>query len=206
MRNCDINKMSIRNIIIIFSPTLNIPFAVISTFLTDYDAIFDAEPEPSSGAVIEVSAPSPQYNVFSNVSRSASLRDGAVPQNQDNGGLGVTYDKVMANAHSMERSITPGSPPAIDLASTAGRRRQTEGAMYNNNNNNNNGNNGNPGTVAGPEYGAVQQRVVSSTAFLHGAQTEKDLKTRRRESSMMVMGNSAGRKSSMPLLRTESGE
>ncbi|KAL9605104.1 MAG: hypothetical protein Q9219_000038 [cf. Caloplaca sp. 3 TL-2023] len=36
----DINKMSVRNVGIVFSPTLNIPAPIFSMFLTDFDAIF----------------------------------------------------------------------------------------------------------------------------------------------------------------------
>ncbi|OLL25806.1 putative Rho-type GTPase-activating protein 2 [Neolecta irregularis DAH-3] len=42
--NSDENKMTIRNVGIVFSPTLNIPAGVFSLFLTEYDSIFGDPP------------------------------------------------------------------------------------------------------------------------------------------------------------------
>lgn len=42
VNNSEVNKMTIRNVGIVFAPTLNIPAPVFSTFLTDYDKIFGA--------------------------------------------------------------------------------------------------------------------------------------------------------------------
>ncbi|RAK82474.1 GTPase-activating protein BEM3 [Aspergillus fijiensis CBS 313.89] len=44
VNNSDINKMTIRNVGIVFAPTLNIPAPVFSTFLTDYEEIFNKPP------------------------------------------------------------------------------------------------------------------------------------------------------------------
>lgn len=46
--NSDINKMTIRNVGIVFSPTLNIPAQVFSLFLQEYHEIFFREGEPRS--------------------------------------------------------------------------------------------------------------------------------------------------------------
>ncbi|KAK4105920.1 hypothetical protein N658DRAFT_416189 [Parathielavia hyrcaniae] len=40
----DVNKMTVRNVGIVFSPTLNIPAPVFATFLQNYEAIFGIEP------------------------------------------------------------------------------------------------------------------------------------------------------------------
>lgn len=40
VNNSDVNKMTVRNVGIVFAPTLNIPAPVFSMFLTDYDSIF----------------------------------------------------------------------------------------------------------------------------------------------------------------------
>lgn len=40
INNADINKMTVRNVGIVFAPTLNIPAPVFSLFLTEFDAIF----------------------------------------------------------------------------------------------------------------------------------------------------------------------
>lgn len=41
VNNSDVNKMTIRNVGIVFAPTLNIPAPVFSMFLTDFEDIFD---------------------------------------------------------------------------------------------------------------------------------------------------------------------
>lgn len=40
LKNTNLNKMNIKNLCIVFSPTLHIPFNVFASFLIDYDAIF----------------------------------------------------------------------------------------------------------------------------------------------------------------------
>ncbi|RAL08694.1 GTPase-activating protein BEM3 [Aspergillus homomorphus CBS 101889] len=51
VNNSDINKMTIRNVGIVFAPTLNIPAPVFSTFLTDYEEIFDELPDFSDETI-----------------------------------------------------------------------------------------------------------------------------------------------------------
>ena len=43
VQNSDRNKMSVKNVGIVFSPTLNIPAPVFAMFLTDFDAIFNQQ-------------------------------------------------------------------------------------------------------------------------------------------------------------------
>ncbi|TPX16461.1 uncharacterized protein E0L32_003755 [Thyridium curvatum] len=45
INNSDKNKMTVRNVGIVFSPTLNIPAPVFAMFLQNYEAIFGIEPE-----------------------------------------------------------------------------------------------------------------------------------------------------------------
>ncbi|KAL4940796.1 hypothetical protein BDV06DRAFT_14017 [Aspergillus oleicola] len=45
VNNSDVNKMTVRNVGIVFAPTLNIPAPVFSMFLTDFEEIFDDVPE-----------------------------------------------------------------------------------------------------------------------------------------------------------------
>lgn len=42
--NSDVNKMTLRNVGIVFSPTLNIPAGVFSLFIAEYDVIFGPQP------------------------------------------------------------------------------------------------------------------------------------------------------------------
>lgn len=51
MNNSDVNKMTVRNVGIVFAPTLNIPAPVFSMFLTDFDSIFGDSSWPSPAAV-----------------------------------------------------------------------------------------------------------------------------------------------------------
>jgi RalA-binding protein 1 len=44
VQNSDRNKMSVKNVCIVFSPTLNIPAPVFAMFLTEFDAIFNQQP------------------------------------------------------------------------------------------------------------------------------------------------------------------
>lgn len=59
--NADINKMTVRNVGIVFAPTLNIPAPLISMFLTDRDSIFDNVVDETSSPVLrEIESPEPQ--------------------------------------------------------------------------------------------------------------------------------------------------
>jgi RalA-binding protein 1 len=55
VNNCDTNKMTVRNVGIVFSPTLNIPAPVFALFLQQYDGIFSA-PQPQA---VEVTVTAP---------------------------------------------------------------------------------------------------------------------------------------------------
>ncbi|TAQ88423.1 hypothetical protein B7494_g3285 [Chlorociboria aeruginascens] len=58
INNSDTNKMTVRNVGIVFSPTLNIPAPVFALFLQQYDGIFGREPDVHHSPVeITVSAP-----------------------------------------------------------------------------------------------------------------------------------------------------
>ncbi len=54
VRNAERNKMTIKNIGIVFSPTLNIPAPLFAMFLTDFDAIFDKPVERESVRSLEL--------------------------------------------------------------------------------------------------------------------------------------------------------
>lgn len=44
------NKMTLRNISIVFSPTLSIPNAIFSFMITEFDSIFKQQPQPTTSA------------------------------------------------------------------------------------------------------------------------------------------------------------
>ncbi|KAL8854248.1 MAG: hypothetical protein Q9221_000962 [Calogaya cf. arnoldii] len=59
VNNSDVNKMGVRNVGIVFSPTLNIPAPVFAMFLTEFDAIFAEGQGQVPAAPIEVSINEP---------------------------------------------------------------------------------------------------------------------------------------------------
>ncbi|KAL4875583.1 hypothetical protein BJY04DRAFT_223934 [Aspergillus karnatakaensis] len=73
--NSDVNKMTVRNVGIVFAPTLNIPAPVFSMFLTDYEEIFDDVPKSNENDVeLSVDHPltpedirSPRRQMFSDI-------------------------------------------------------------------------------------------------------------------------------------------
>ncbi|KAJ5774638.1 hypothetical protein N7457_009534 [Penicillium paradoxum] len=77
VNNCDVNKMTVRNVGIVFAPTLNIPAPVFSMFLTDYDSIFgDADPSSNKPATTDLAVEnalspddirSPRHQMFSDL-------------------------------------------------------------------------------------------------------------------------------------------
>ena len=52
--NSGVNKMTVRNVGIVFAPTLNIPAPLISFFLTDYTDIFGAALDEASSPIHEI--------------------------------------------------------------------------------------------------------------------------------------------------------
>ncbi|PNH37295.1 hypothetical protein VD0004_g9492 [Verticillium dahliae] len=82
INNADINKMTVRNVGIVFSPTLNIPAPVFAMFLQNYEPIFgvDAEeyelPSPSSASESSRDAPPPSAGLPRRPSDGQSARPG----------------------------------------------------------------------------------------------------------------------------------
>ncbi|KAI9781952.1 MAG: hypothetical protein M1839_005545 [Geoglossum umbratile] len=59
VNNSDVNKMTVRNVGIVFSPTLNIPAPVFSMFLQEYDGIFGVDPDENSPSPKDISPSAP---------------------------------------------------------------------------------------------------------------------------------------------------
>ncbi|KKZ64713.1 RalA-binding protein 1 [[Emmonsia] crescens] len=76
--NSDVNKMTVRNVGIVFAPTLNIPAPVFSMFLTDFESIFG---EPVSDFSIHAAAPV-ELPVDNNNSKSLNPEDIRSPRHQ----------------------------------------------------------------------------------------------------------------------------
>lgn len=76
VQNSDRNKMSVKNVGIVFSPTLNIPAPVFAMFLTDFEAIFDQDSDQGAirsteiereGALTPEDIRSPRRQMFSDL-------------------------------------------------------------------------------------------------------------------------------------------
>jgi RalA-binding protein 1 len=72
--NSDINKMTVRNVGIVFAPTLNIPAPVFSMFLTDYDRIFSDNSDSTKNVELSINPTltsedirSPRHQIFSDI-------------------------------------------------------------------------------------------------------------------------------------------
>ena len=81
VNNSDVNKMTVRNVGIVFAPTLNIPAPVFSMFLTDFESIFDELPESNNITTTEMTVErprtatggrSPRRQVLSDIPATAS--------------------------------------------------------------------------------------------------------------------------------------
>ncbi|KAF7958713.1 hypothetical protein EAE96_002247 [Botrytis aclada] len=59
INHSDVNKMTVRNVGIVFSPTLNIPAPVFALFLQQYDGIFENEPNDQERRPVEVTVTAP---------------------------------------------------------------------------------------------------------------------------------------------------
>lgn len=183
--NSDVNKMSIRNVGIVFSPTLNIPAPVFSMFLTEFDAVFGETPDDFSIPSLEVTPNetltpedirSPRRQMFSDIPTPSHTQEtfsskAHQPSNQH--GLNPTYEQVMHDSHmDNDTGLVPMQPtynnPVTQYDSV---------------------------TVPGPEYAVTRPRNLAPGGAA---------KARRRESSMLLMG-SGQRKSSLPMMRDDAG-
>jgi len=218
----EVSKMHIRNLCIIFAPTLNINNVVLRALLEQFHEIFDDEHDaPAGETTIEVTAPSPQTprgfqspglkGLGTNPALSLSREKESSPH-----GLGLTYDELIQQTHFFESDDgNHGSTTPKELAGTIDPPRLRS--------RNENGFASGSGTlIAGPEYAAVQQRYASALKPMGLSATEipsaKDARAKRRESSMILMGppnagsgaaaggGAAQHKSSMPLMRSALGE
>ncbi|KAL8706146.1 MAG: hypothetical protein Q9201_000781 [Fulgogasparrea decipioides] len=165
--NSDINKMSVRNVGIVFSPTLNIPAPVFSMFLTEFDAIFGEGQEQAQAAATEVTVNEPLTPEDIRSPRRQMFSEIPTPSyNQSNFPSMPSHEQLSRPNQSMnDTGFVPLQP-------------SYEGQV-----------------VPGPEPSDNSRSLAPDSA----------LKARRRESSMLLM-SANHRKSSMPLLRGDSGK
>lgn len=169
VNNADVNKMTIRNVGIVFSPTLNIPAPVFAMFLTEFDAIFEVNPADSIGMPTEVpmvkpltpeEIRSPRRQLFSDIP-TPSYTQVAFPAQSS------SYERVLHESHAEhDMGFTP-LQPSYEPPTTFG------ALMYGQTNSGS-------VTMPGPEYGTNNRTLEPSSM--------QAMKARRRESSMLLMG------------------
>jgi RalA-binding protein 1 len=175
INHADTNKMTVRNVGIVFSPTLNIPAPVFALFLQQYDSIFEQEPERRSSPVeVTVTAPSLSPEDIRSP-RKQKFQD--LPTPSYNQQSFQEHGHAAPNFHSSQRA-------AYDTGFTPVNQSYDNNASS---------------TLAGPEYGRPTQTLAgpsyeqfgNSAAYRQYA-AENSLqapmsKSKRRESSMFGM-------------------
>ena len=174
--------MSMRNVGIVFAPTLNIPAPVFAMFLTDFDSIFADEHEDSTAPPFELSVTepltpedirSPRRQMFSEIP-TPSYNQPTFPKN-------AASSEHPRNAPVVEHDtgfipLRPSyEPPSSQFPSHV----QIQ----------------NGPVMADPDYGVLSRNPGAITTT----------KARRRESSMLLMGHGQ-RKASMLGMREEPSE
>jgi RalA-binding protein 1 len=179
INNSDVNKMTVRNIGIVFAPTLNIPAPVFSIFLTEYDSIFNNAPQQippadtltAPASLIPEDVRSPRRQMFSELpTPSYGQTSFYVPDDVDHH---QSQDAIRAN---YDTGFIP-MIPSYDGAAQRGvdpRSRQA------------------PNT----------QRM---TRMLDPNENMRSTKAKRRESSMLFM-DMGHRKSSLPRMGEDQSE
>jgi RalA-binding protein 1 len=174
--NSEVNKMSIRNVGIVFAPTLNIPAPVFALFLTDFESIFAEEYDDSAVPAVEISVTepltpedirSPRRQMFSELP-TPSYNQLSFPSAEN-----PNENSRPAPGPAHDTGFTPLQPSYEPPSSSFPNHIQFQSES----------------TMGGPDYGVISRKPGVN-----------NVKARRRESSMLLMGN-AQRKSSMPGLR-----
>lgn len=135
--NSDVNKMTVRNVGIVFAPTLNIPAPVFSLFLTEFESIF--EHSPYSNPNVELVVPqsmspedirSPRHQMFSDIPtpadstfrRNGDPRD-EIPTRHDTGFIPMqpSYEQSM-DRYAQDSGMLMPNP---DSRSAKAKRRES---------------------------------------------------------------------------------
>ncbi|KAL8699760.1 MAG: hypothetical protein Q9224_001272, partial [Gallowayella concinna] len=132
VNNSVVNKMSVRNVGIVFSPTLNIPAPVFAMFLTEFDAIFGEGPGQAPTAPVEVSINepltpedirSPRKQMFSDIP-TPSYNQSTFPQKPNHEPLSRSNQSgndtgFVPLQPSYESQVVPGPEPSTSSRSLA---------------------------------------------------------------------------------------
>lgn len=185
INNADVNKMSIRNVGIVFSPTLNIPAPVLAMFLTEYDAVFGEAPDDCSISPVGLTSNepltpedirSPRRQMFSDIPTPSYDQD-TFPSKAhhyvSHHSSNASYEKARQESYlSNDTGFVPMQPIYNEFAP------QQKSA-----------------TAPSPEYAVARPRNLAAGGTA---------KARRRESSMLLMGTDQT-KISLPTMRDDAG-
>jgi RalA-binding protein 1 len=208
INHADTNKMTVRNVGIVFSPTLNIPAPVFALFLQQFDGIFGSEPDDHDHAPVEVTvtAPpltpedirSPRRQIFQDLptpsydQHSFSKTASAFPQLQQY----QQHQQQQQRSAGFDTGFTPLQPsyePQLQ-----GNYPTMTSPEY--------GSRATPTT--GPAYDQFNGRSASHRQYVTEQPSQGGtVKSKRRESSMFGMGMGmglGGRKASNQKLRNDS--
>ena len=186
----DVNKMGVRNVCIVFSPTLNIPNPVFGMFLSAFDEIFEHRvPLEEAGSIpqLEVTSTlpdtltpedirSPRKQMFSDPIPTPSYKQDSFANTSMNAMLANNHHQPNSHVNNdtgfipMQPAYEEKGPISVPYAQT-----QEPGTV----------------TVPGPEYAVARPRNLAPGG---------NAKSRRRESSMLLMGPGQ-RKGSLPIMR-----
>lgn len=80
VQNANVNKMTMRNVGIVFSPTLGIPAGVFSLMLGEFNKVFSVEPDQSEEVevALEITGPPEEVSAMGAQSLSASKRNSRI--------------------------------------------------------------------------------------------------------------------------------
>lgn len=99
INNADRNKMTVRNVGIVFSPTLNIPAPVFAMFLQNYEPIFGIDPEE-----YELPSPAPDSDTQS---QTSGREPGPRPSTAQGTSVSPHRQRLMQSADPSRGTTTP---------------------------------------------------------------------------------------------------
>lgn len=121
INNSDVNKMTVRNVGIVFSPTLNIPAPVFATFLQNFEAIFGIDPEEYELPTTSAAAAERSRMESSSRSDGPSRQEAPPRQSTSSGSASSPHRQARVEAVRGPSRSTP-TPP---LAQTRAPNRQS---------------------------------------------------------------------------------
>ncbi|TVY92646.1 putative Rho-type GTPase-activating protein [Lachnellula willkommii] len=199
INHSDTNKMTVRNVGIVFSPTLNIPAPVFALFLQQYEGIFGEDPSNHAGSPVEVtvSAPpltpedirSPRRQKFQDLPTPSYDQQSFPRPQQAPPSFPSSNSKQYTSQQQQsgyDTGFTPLQPSYEPQLQQIGSFPTMAGPEYGRNA---------PPTLAGPAYDQFGGGMEAHRQYqTQSAQSSQGTKTKRRESSMFGMGNVLGQR------------